>query len=524
MVKTTKGGKTMNPTDAYRKEIRKKELKRNKKERKKVREVGILKKDPDTLKDQIQKLEAMKADGALDKARKHKKRQLEDTLNLVIKKRKEYEDKLKEKGEAPVMFSHLGPVQRRATAEEEERVRHPRPEDSVYYHPTLNPSGAPPPGKPPMFKSSIGPRIPLTEASSSNAASSSISESEEAGLSVPPPPPPPMPSAGLDAGDDTIMPASLPLPPPPPMPPKPAMTDFTTPLPPLPPPPPGPPPKELIATRPPLPPPPALPQSVQPPPPGTVGNEKERSHSAKSDEPASRDSTHASTMLPPPPPPGLPPKLGNDQSEGSSSESDLKTSSENNDLSKMVPPPPIRQQPPVPGPAMVTMPPGILRFPPPPPEMRPPLPPPGIPGQLAPPGVMIPPVQLPPFGPPPMMIPLPPGPPPIPQGELVFRQPAPPKPSYVKSAASTVVKRPLAQHTPELTAMVPASVRVRRESVLPKPKAKPTTAVPTNRPPAAAPVMRQESSSSSSAPKPQSIDDSYMAFLEDMKALGALDE
>ena len=28
------------------------------------------------------------ADGALDKARKHKKRQLEDTLHLVIKKRK----------------------------------------------------------------------------------------------------------------------------------------------------------------------------------------------------------------------------------------------------------------------------------------------------------------------------------------------------------------------------------------------------------------------------------------------------
>lgn len=28
------------------------------------------------------------ADGALDKARKHKKRQLEDTLNLVLKKRR----------------------------------------------------------------------------------------------------------------------------------------------------------------------------------------------------------------------------------------------------------------------------------------------------------------------------------------------------------------------------------------------------------------------------------------------------
>ena len=30
------------------------------------------------------------ADGALDKARKHKKRQLEDTLNMVMKKRKVY--------------------------------------------------------------------------------------------------------------------------------------------------------------------------------------------------------------------------------------------------------------------------------------------------------------------------------------------------------------------------------------------------------------------------------------------------
>ncbi|CAM8919217.1 unnamed protein product [Rhodiola kirilowii] len=91
----------MNPTDAFRKEQRKKELKRNKKERKKVREVGILKKDPESLREQIEKLELMKADGALDKARKHKKRQLEDTLNLVLKKRKEYEEKLKEKGEAP---------------------------------------------------------------------------------------------------------------------------------------------------------------------------------------------------------------------------------------------------------------------------------------------------------------------------------------------------------------------------------------------------------------------------------------
>ncbi|GFP97674.1 hypothetical protein PHJA_001911500 [Phtheirospermum japonicum] len=552
MVKTTKGGKTMNPTDAYRKELRKKELKRNKKERKKVREVGILKKDPDTLKDQIQKLEAMKADGALDKARKHKKRQLEDTLNLVIKKRKsvgigkarsygvrarcamtlEYEDKMKEKGEEPVMFSHLGPVRRRATAEEEERVKNPRPEDSVYYHPTLNPSGAPPPGKPPMFKSSIGPRIPLPETSGSNVASSSQLETEDANLSMLPlPPPPPLPGSGLDSGDGSTLPMSLPLPPPPPMPPKPAVADVNTSLPP-PPPPPGPPPKELLAVRPPHPPPPPIRQSAPPPPPpGTVGVEKPAN---------SEDSNQMPVILPPPPPRvGQPPNSSNNQHDGSSSESDAKISTDAKDSLKMAPPPPpppMRQQP-VPGPMGPNMqpdilPPGIARFPPPPPpplDMRPPLPPPGIPGP--PPGVMVPLLPRPPFGPPPMMMmmrpPLPPGPPPIPQDDFSARPFVPPKPSYVKSAASTVVKRPLAQHTPELTAMIPASVRVRRESAVskPKPKASSTTVLPPNRPIiSASPVVKQESSSSlSSAPKPKSIDDSYMAFLEDMKALGALD-
>ncbi|KAL6583908.1 Protein EARLY FLOWERING 5 [Orobanche minor] len=565
MVKTTKGGKTMNPTDAYRKELRKKELKRNKKERKKVREVGILKKDPDSLKDQIQKLEAIKADGALDKARKHKKRQLEDTLNRVMKKRKEYEEKMKEKGEEPVMFSHLGPVRRRATAEEEERGKHPRPEDSVYYHPTLNPSGAPPPGKPPMFKSSIGPRIPLSETSGSNVASSSMSEPADATLSMPPlppPPPPPLPTTGVDSGDAYTLPMSLP--PLPPMPPKPTGVDInkSLPLPPLPPPPPPGPPKELavlpplppppsgppkeVAARPPLPPPPSIHQSAPAPAPGTIGSEKP----AKGGDLNSRDSIQPQctlergqegaickmpAVLPPPPPPlSQPQNLGNNQSEDSSSESDAKTS----DSLKMgppPPPPPMRQQHPVHGPMghnvqPDVLPPGISHFPQPPPppaDMRPPFSAIGIAGQpLLPPGVMVPVLPGPPFGPPLMMRPpLPPGPPPIPVDDLMARPYAPPKPSYVKSAASTVVKRPLAQHTPELTAMVPASVRVRRESAVTKPKPKaPTTILPSNRPIiTASPVVKHDFTRSSSAPRPQSIDDSYSAFLEDMKALGALD-
>lgn len=70
---------------------------------------------------------------------------------------------------------------------------------------------------------------------------------------------------------------------------------------------------------------------------------------------------------------------------------------------------------------------------------------------------------------------------------------------------------------------VPASVRVRRESAAPKSKPKPSNVTVVNGPETAPAVTRQESSSTSSAPKSQSIDDSYMAFLEDMKALGALD-
>eukprot|EP00250_Pteridium_aquilinum_P024421 c29057_g1_i1 orf=1-705(-) len=235
-MKTTKGGKVMNPTDAYRKELRKKELKRNKKERKKVREVGILKKDPEAIREQIRKLETMKADGALDKTRRHKKRQLEDTLNLVLKKRKEYEDKMREKGEEPIMFSHLS-APRRRTAEEEQKAKQLKPEDSVYFHPTLNPTGAPPPGKPPMYKSSIGPRIPLSGEDPGTAGDMDMDT--EAAIPIPPPPPLPSAGEGTSSAEETIISLPVPVPPPPPAPPRPVASATPT-LPPPPPPPPGP--------------------------------------------------------------------------------------------------------------------------------------------------------------------------------------------------------------------------------------------------------------------------------------------
>ncbi|KAL4569045.1 hypothetical protein LXL04_024672 [Taraxacum kok-saghyz] len=60
----------------------------------KIKEEVLLKKDPETLND-------YRGGWCFGQS---KKRQIKDTMNLVIKKRKEYEEKMKENGEAPVMF------------------------------------------------------------------------------------------------------------------------------------------------------------------------------------------------------------------------------------------------------------------------------------------------------------------------------------------------------------------------------------------------------------------------------------
>lgn len=176
-----------------------------------------------------------------------------------------------------------------------------------------------------------------------------------------------------------------------------------------------------------------------------------------------------SAMLPPPPPPpGLPPTPTSIQPDSTSSETDPNyglVSDKAKTALPPPPPPPISNRPPL----VHAVPPGIPQFPPPPPPLmvagipnRPLPPPPPLP-----PGVAL--LQIPrplfagPAGPPGP----PPGPPPLvgppimfglpgPQDDdfTAFRPPVPQKPSYVKSAAATVVKRPLAQHTPELTAMV----------------------------------------------------------------------
>ena len=66
------------------------------------------------------------------------------------------------------------------------------PEDSVYYHPTLNPSGVPPPGKPQRYKTSVKPDLPASE--------------------LPLPLPPPLPSGPAPAPGGVLPPPAGPPP------------------------------------------------------------------------------------------------------------------------------------------------------------------------------------------------------------------------------------------------------------------------------------------------------------------------
>ncbi|KAL3520630.1 hypothetical protein ACH5RR_018779 [Cinchona calisaya] len=74
----------------------------------------------------------------------------------------EFEDKVKENSETPVMFNLLGPPRRLATTDMEERVKQPKTAASL----------------------SAGPRIPLSTASSGGAASSLKSQSNDAVLPI----------------------------------------------------------------------------------------------------------------------------------------------------------------------------------------------------------------------------------------------------------------------------------------------------------------------------------------------------
>ncbi|KAK7063740.1 mRNA biogenesis factor-domain-containing protein [Favolaschia claudopus] len=255
-------GKNLNPADAYRKALRKKELKKNKTERGKARDFALVKKDTTDLEAEVEKLEF--AIEAKDKARYA---EAKAELDNIYKKKEEY---LKEHPEQRRLVYR----KKDGTKPDEEIILPSRnffdknglprhPERSIYYDPVMNPFGVAPPGMPYQER----PRLP-------GEVYSDDSEDDDDDVAMPEGPPPeaeedgdsdddiPMPD-GPPPGQSTSslppLPLSLPShPPPPPM--------SLPPRPPFPPPPPGFPPNNL-PPRPPGFPGASFPPGFPPPPP-----------------------------------------------------------------------------------------------------------------------------------------------------------------------------------------------------------------------------------------------------------------
>ncbi|KAK9908252.1 hypothetical protein WJX75_004876 [Coccomyxa subellipsoidea] len=216
-----KGSRDMNPADAYRKEQRAKEIARNKKERKFQRDASKMKSNPEALKEELKEVLELEEEGKLNLTIKLKKRALQGAYDLALKKKKEEAHRAVQAATVPVFANEYG-----------HGVPEQRPENSVYYHPTLNPGGVPPPGKAQRYRTD-----PF---------------SEPGGPAVPVPAAPPLPAGpapGRLAGGPPSTSGALP---PPPGPPPGAL-----------PPPPGPPPAFGAGM---LPPPVGPPPGMHPPP------------------------------------------------------------------------------------------------------------------------------------------------------------------------------------------------------------------------------------------------------------------
>ncbi|KAG7395837.1 WW domain-binding protein 11 [Phytophthora boehmeriae] len=142
-------GKSMNPMEAFRREQKKKarELKKHRQERQKDKLSKLSSMDPSELKEQLKNLERQVISNPTDGPTRKRKQELEDTLRAVVKKQKEMaEDERKRQANAP-----LPPPMSMTELAEANKEKFQNPENSIYYHPTLNPFGAPPPGMPQRY-------------------------------------------------------------------------------------------------------------------------------------------------------------------------------------------------------------------------------------------------------------------------------------------------------------------------------------------------------------------------------------
>eukprot|EP00904_Undaria_pinnatifida_P008221 jgi/Undpi1/4529/HiC_scaffold_18.g07883.m1 len=96
---TRSGRREMNPTDAYRKLQRKKEVQKNKKERGKVREFSAMVRNPDLMIEEVQRMEVLDTAGKLSKNDQKRLANLRVTHRVLLKKKKAQEDAVRKQTE-----------------------------------------------------------------------------------------------------------------------------------------------------------------------------------------------------------------------------------------------------------------------------------------------------------------------------------------------------------------------------------------------------------------------------------------
>lgn len=244
--------------DKYRKQQRKRELAKNKARRAEARSSAAQRKDVSELEEEREKLERAKR--APPPGARVREDKIDERLRWLSKQieQKSASDAADRAAGRPASRARPRTLACTAYAVGAERER--KPEDSVYWHPTLNPTGRPPPGKPQKWKAGVGAEAregdagvrALPAGTSGRAeAETRVEESDEDDDAMPPPPGPPpgfeivIPEVeksdnatedALEANVDKEDDDGEPLPPPPLSPPRDDDDDEPLPPPPMPPP------------------------------------------------------------------------------------------------------------------------------------------------------------------------------------------------------------------------------------------------------------------------------------------------
>ena len=161
--------KALNPAEQFRKEQKKKEIQKSKKEQKELHKIQELLNDPRKIEEEIEKLRKESEANRLDKSIKDKIKEYSTMLELAVKKEKLRNEALKLKGgtiasttTTASSSSSSSSLTTRTAPEATPSIPIPQatlsstpigmPQDSIYYHPTYNPTAIPPPGQPQVYK------------------------------------------------------------------------------------------------------------------------------------------------------------------------------------------------------------------------------------------------------------------------------------------------------------------------------------------------------------------------------------